>query len=159
MRYQYEEIKQAKLKPGEEEELETQRKLMLNSEKIAENLKQTDMALGENAIDAVSQAIRSLEKIETIDAKYEETVNHLKTIYYELQEIARDISNSREEIDFDEEQRNETEQRLDIINNLKRKYGNTVTEILAYKEQIKSEIEHIENLETYTNQLKMEKKI
>ena len=157
LKYQYEEIKQAKLKNNEEEELETQRRLILNSEKIAENLKQTDIALNENAIDAISVSIRALEKIENLDEKYEKTTSNLKNIYYELQEIAREISNSREEIDFNDEDRNKIEERLDIIHNLKRKYGNTIQEILEYKEKIKEEIEYIENLETYTNQLKEEK--
>ena len=157
LKYQYEEIKQAKLKNNEEEELDAQRRIMLNSEKIAENLKQTDIALSENAIDSISVSIRALEKIENIDEKYEKTTSNLKNIYYELQEIAREISNSREEIDFNDEDRNKIEERLDIIHNLKRKYGNTIQEILEYKEKIKEEIEYIENLETYTNQLKEEK--
>ena len=157
LKYQYEEIKQAKLKNNEEEELDAQRRIMLNSEKIAENLKQTDIALSENAIDSISVSIRALEKIESIDEKYEKTTSNLKNIYYELQEIAREISNSREEIDFNDEDRNKIEERLDTIHNLKRKYGNTIQEILEYKEKIKEEIEYIENLETYTNQLKEEK--
>ena len=157
LKYQYEEIKQAKLKNNEEEELDAQRRIMLNSEKIAENLKQTDITLSENAIDSISVSIRALEKIESIDEKYEKTTSNLKNIYYELQEIAREISNSREEIDFNDEDRNKIEERLDTIHNLKRKYGNTIQEILEYKEKIKEEIEYIENLETYTNQLKEEK--
>ncbi len=158
LQYQYEEIEQAKLKQGEEQDLDVQRKIMLNSEKIIENLKQTDIALGENAIDAISTAIRSLEKIENIDIKYEETANNLKNIYYELQEIAREITINREETEFNDEERNQIEERLDIIHNLKRKYGNTISEILSYKEEIKTEIEHIQNLETYINKLQKEKK-
>ncbi len=64
----------------------------------------------------------------------------------------------REDINFDEEERNIIEERLDIIHDLKRKYGNTISEILQYKQEIKHEIEHIENLEEYTNKLKKEKK-
>ncbi len=157
LRYQYEEIKEAKLKSDEEDELEAQRKIMLNSEKIAENLKQTDIQLGEHAIDSISASIRALEKIENLDAKYEKTTSDLKNIYYELQEISREISARRDEIDFNDEQRNQIEERLDIIHNLKRKYGNTIPEILAYKQELKEEINHIENLETYTNKLKEEK--
>ena len=157
LQYQYDEIKQANLKNGEEEQLEAQRRIILNSEKITENLKQTDIALGENAIDAISLAIRSLEKIENLDDKYKNTASNLKNIYYELQEIAREITIARQETDFNDHERNEIEERLDIINNLKRKYGNTITEILDYKKNIKSEIEHIKNLETYINQLKLEK--
>ncbi len=157
LRYQYDEIKQAKLKNGEEEELESQRKIILNAEKIAENLKEADSALGDNAIDAISVAIRALERIEDIDPKYQETTNNLKSSYYELQEIAREISSNREDTYFGEDERENIEERLCIIHDLKRKYGNTIQEILEYKDEIKQEIEHIENLETYTNNLKKQK--
>ena len=148
LKYQYEEIKQAKLKEGEEEDLEDRKKIIVNAEKIADNLKEADNALGNNAIDAISIAIRALEKIEDIDSQYKETANNLKSSYYELQEIAREISSKREDTNFDEEERNIIEERLDIIHDLKRKYGNTISEILQYKQEIKQEIEHIENLET-----------
>ena len=157
LKYQYDEIKQAKLKKGEEEDLDARRKIIMNSEKISENLKEADMALGEGAIDALSTAIRALEKIEDIDQKYEQTSSELKNVYYELQEIARDISSNKDEMCFNEEERNEIEERLDLIHSLKRKYGNTIEEILEYKEEIKKEIEYIENLEEYTNTLKKQK--
>ena len=158
LKYQYEEIKQAKLKEGEEEDLEDRKKIIVNAEKIADNLKEADNTLGNNAIDAISIAIRALEKIEDIDSQYKETANNLKSSYYELQEIAREISSKREDTNFDEEERKIIEERLDIIHDLKRKYGNTISEILQYKQEIKQEIEHIENLEEYTNKLKKEKK-
>lgn len=157
LKYQYDEIKQAKLKKGEEEDLDARRKIIMNSEKISENLKEVDMALGEGAIDAISTAIRALEKIENIDTKYEQISSELKNVYYELQEIARDISSNKDEMCFNEEERNEIEERLDLIHSLKRKYGNTIEEIIEYKEEIKKEIEHIENLEEYTNTLKKQK--
>ena len=157
LKYQYEEIEEAKLKKEEDEELENKRKLILNSEKIVENLKEADNILNESAIDSLSIAIRAMEKIENIDEKYSKATSSLKNVYYDLQEIARDISNNKEDIYFDEEERNEIEERLDQIHSLKRKYGNNIEEILEYKEEIKKEIEHIENLEEYTNKLKMEK--
>ncbi len=158
LKYQYEEIKQAKLRQGEEEELEDKKKIIVNAEKIAENLKEADNALGESAIDAISIAIRSLEKIEELDQRYKETTSNLKNSYYELQEIAREIASNRDETNFNEEERDYIEERLDTIHDLKRKYGNTINEILEYKEELKSEIKRIENLEEYTNKLKDEKK-
>ena len=103
-------------------------------------------------------AIRALEKIETIDEKYEKVSSNLKNIYYELQELSRDISGYSQDIYFDEEESNYIEERLDLIHSLKRKYGNTIQEILNYKEEIAQEIEHIENLEEYNNKLKQEQK-
>ena len=158
LRYQFNEIEEANLKVNEEENLEEKRKLMLNSEKISKNLNEADMAIGENSIDSINVAIRALEKIENIDKKYEDISSNLKNIYYELQEISRDISEHKEDVYFDEQERNEVEERLDLIYNLKRKYGNDVQEILNYKDEIEAEIKHIENLDEYNNKLKKELK-
>ena len=158
LRYQFNEIEEANLKVNEEDNLEEKRKLMINSEKISKNLNEADIAIGENSIDSLNVAIRALEKIENIDKEYEEISSNLKNIYYELQEISRDISEHKEDVYFDEQERNEVEERLDLIYNLKRKYGNDVQEILNYKDEIEAEINHIENLDEYNNKLKKELK-
>ena len=158
LRYQFNEIEESNLKVNEEDNLEEKRKLMLNSEKISKNLNEADIAIGENSIDSINTAIRALEKIENIDKKYEDISSNLKNIYYELQEISRDISEHKEDVYFDEQERNEVEERLDLIYNLKRKYGNDVQEILNYKDEIEAEINHIENLDEYNNKLKKELK-
>ena len=158
LRYQFNEIEEANLKVNEEDNLEEKRNLMINSEKISKNLNEADIAIGENSIDSLNVAIRALEKIENIDKEYEEISSNLKNIYYELQEISRDISEHKEDVYFDEQERNEVEERLDLIYNLKRKYGNDVKEILNYKDEIEAEINHIENLDEYNNKLKKELK-
>lgn len=158
LRYQFNEIEEANLKVNEEDNLEEKRKLMINSEKISKNLNEADISIGENSIDSLNVAIRALEKIEDIDKEYEEISSNLKNIYYELQEISRDISEHKEDVYFDEQERNEVEERLDLIYNLKRKYGNDVKEILNYKDEIEAEINHIENLDEYNNKLKKELK-
>lgn len=142
------------MKIGEEEELDGIRSRMLNSEKISQGLNEVDLEISSNAIDSVSKAVRALEKIENLDSAYEEKLNNLKSIYYDLQELSRDVASLKDDIDFDEEERQKVEQRLDLIFSLKRKYGNTIEEILKYKEEIECEIEQIENLEEYTNELK-----
>ena len=156
LKYQINEIEEANLKEGEEQTLEEKRKIIMNSEKIAQSLCQADESIEENTIDLLSNAIRALEKIESIDEKYEETANNLKNIYYELQEISRDIADFKEDTYFDEEERNNIEERLDLIYSLKRKYGNSIKEILQYGQEIKDEIYRIENLEEYNNKLKKE---
>ncbi len=158
LKYQLDEIEQANLKENEEIELEEKRKIMLNSEKISTNLQEADTSISENSIDSLNIAIRALEKIETIDEKYEAISSNLKNIYYELQEIGRDISEYKEDIYFDEAERTEVEERLDLIYSLKRKYGNDILEILNYKEEIRKEIEYIENLDEYNQKLKTELK-
>ena len=156
LKYQIEEIDQAKLKENEEYELEEKHKIMQNAEKITANLNEADSVISEAGIDSLSTAIKALEKIENIDEKYEKGASNLKSLYYELQEVSRDLSSYNEEIYFDEEERNEVEERLDLICSLKRKYGNSIKEILAYKEEIEEEVKHIENLDEYINKLKNE---
>ncbi len=158
LQYQIKEIEQAKLKTYEEKELEEKRTIIANAEKIAQNLQEADTLIADNGIDSISMAIRSLEKIEQMDSKYEKANSHLKSIYYELQELARDITSYKTDTQFNEEQRNEIEERLDLIYSLKRKYGNSIEEILKYNENIKKEVEHIENVEEYNEKLKKEQK-
>ena len=129
---------------------------MQNSEKITQNLNEADIAISESGIDSISVAIKALEKIENIDEKYEKLACNLKSLYYELQEVSRDLSSYNEDIYFDEEERNETEERLDLIFSLKRKYGNSIKEILEYEEEIEQEVSHIENLDEYNKKLRKE---
>jgi len=112
--------------------------------------------LDTNAIDSINIAIRAFEKIENIDEKYSKYLNQLKNVYYDLQELSRDISSLKDDVYFDEEERNEIEQRLDLIFSLKRKYGNSIEEILNYKDELDEEIEKIENSEEYILGLKYE---
>ena len=154
LKYQVNEIEEANLKIGEEEKLDEKRAKIQNSEKIVENLNAVNDALGENTIDSISYAVRALEKIESIDKKYQNCNNSLKSIYYELQELSRDVLDYKEEVDFDEEERNKIEERLDLIYSLKRKYGNNIEEILKYKNEIEEEISRIENLDQYNQKLR-----
>ena len=158
LKYQFNEIESVNLQNNEEEELEKKQKLIQNSEKIASTLNDVDISIGENAIDLLSNAIRQIEKIENIDNKYQECTNSLKSVYYELQEISRDVSNYKEDIYFDENEQKEIEDRLDLIYDLKRKYGNSIKEILNYKTEVQNEMYRIENMEEYTNTLKKEQK-
>lgn len=147
LQYQYKEIKLAKLKQEEEDKLEEERKIIINSEKVANALNNVSNNLEGTVIDLVNDSIRALEKIENVNEKYNKKLIELKNIYYEVQELSRDIGGMKEEIYFDERQRNAIEERLDEIYSLKRKYGNTIEEILKYKDELENEIDRIENLD------------
>lgn len=147
LEYQYKEIKSANLKRGEDEQLEEKRKIIMSSEKVAESLNNVSNNLEGTIIDVINDSIRALEKIEDVNSKYGEKLVEMKNIYYEVQEVARDISSMKEDVYFDEEERNEIEERLDEIYSLKRKYGNTIDEIIEYKEKLENEIDRIENLD------------
>lgn len=156
LKYQQNEIEEANLKQGEDETLEEQRKIILNSEKIVENLEIADNTLTEQVIEGINTSIRALEKIEGIDENYSKKLSELKNVYYDIQELSRDISEAKEDVYFDEQERNEMEERLDLIFALKRKYGNSIEEILKYKQKVEQEIYEIENVDEINNKLKKE---
>ena len=147
LKYQYKEIKGAKLKNGEDEQLEEKRKIMMNSEKVAEALNLVSSNLEGTVIDVVNESIRAFEKIENVDERYSQKLSELKNIYYEVQELSRDVCSMNEDTYFDENERNQVEERLDEIYSLKRKYGNTIEDILKYQDELESEINRIENLD------------
>lgn len=156
LNYQVNEIKNASLKINEDEELEEQRNLIINAEKISKSLNEADMQINENALNSISIAIKKLEKIEDINIKYQKTLSSLKSNYYDLQEIAIDLNHYNSDTSFEEKKRDEIENRIDEINDLKRKYGNTIEEILNYKNEVEEEIDKIENLEEKNKELKTE---
>ena len=159
LKYQLDEIEQANLKSGEEDELNECHKIMKNSEKIYTSLTEIEDSLSNTAIEAINNSIRCFEKIEGLGEKYQEKLTELKNIYYEVQELSRDVSDMNSDLIFDEERRNEVEKRLDLIYSLKRKYGNSIEEILEYKQRIEDEIYNIENCEEKNDELKKKMKL
>ena len=159
LNYQLREIENAKLKIGEDIKLNEEHNLMKNCQKLQENLEAIDENLSNQAIESVSNSIRCLEKISSCGKMYEEKLLELKSIYYEIQELTRDISSMKEDVFFDEEERDNVEKRIDEIFSLKRKYGNSIEEILKYKEKLEMEINEIQNVDEINNKLKQEKEI
>ncbi len=159
LKYELNEIKQAKLKIKEDQDLEEKRKVLLNYEKITENIDKANVEINENTIDSINIAIKSIEKIEELDDKYSVILNNLKNSYYDLQELGRDIINLKGEDNFDKEYIKQVEERLDLIYLLKKKYGNNIEEIMEYSENLNKEIYEIENLEQYNNKLKQDLQI
>ena len=159
LRYQLNEIEEASLKEGEEDELLEERKIIAASEKITNNLYEAQNSLNESAIESMEHAIRALEKIEEYSDKFKCIVERLRSSYYEVEECARDVENEADRNTFDEERLGEIENRLECIKTLKRKYGNTVKEILEYKSKVKKDIYDIENLEEYILKLKKDLKV
>ena len=114
LQYEFDEIDKADLKLGEEETLNERRVIFQNAEKIGKSLNESSQEI-DNAVECINGAIKSLDKIESLDKKYSEMLTELKGAYYEIEEISRDISDMNLDIDFNEEERNEVEERLDMI--------------------------------------------
>lgn len=156
LKYQLNEIEVANLKIGEDIEIEEKYKIMMNSEKLKENLNIIDSNINEKAIEYISNSIRCLEKIEEYGDVYREKLSELKSIYYELQETARDLSGLKNQTDFDEYEMNELERRLDVIISLKRKYGNNIEDIIEYKKRLEKEINQITHIDEINEELRKE---
>ena len=155
LQYEFDEIDKAKLKNGEEESLSEKRNLFINFEKISKGLNDTNENIS-MSVETVNNSIKALEKIESFDENYSKKLEELKNIYYELEEFSRDISDLDSDMFYDENEQNEIEERLDLIFSLKRKYGNSIEEILDYKNKIEEEINRINNLDEVNEKIKKE---
>lgn len=158
LEYQRNEIKDANLQEGEEEELDEKLKKILNSEKIQKNLEESHYKLSEEILSELSSIVKMIEKISEYDNNYEKTREQLQSTYYDLEEAERELYDYKESVFFDEEERIDLESRIDLIQNLKRKYGNNIEEILQYEKDVEDQINLIENLHDYIEKLKIEKK-
>ena len=157
LQYQLDEIENANLKIGEDEKLQEKSIMFANYEKVAQNLSSSNDAC-KNAVDNISEAIKSISKIENVDKKYSEKLTELKNIYYEIDEFSRDLSDENDDMYFDTNERDEVEDRLDLITSLKRKYGNTIEEILNFEKDLQNRIDKINNLDEINSKLKKELK-
>ena len=156
LEYQYNEIQNANLKIGEDERIESELKLIQNSEKIVTNLSKVENELSNNVINGFETSIRFLSKIGNIDEKYNKKLSSIESMYYDIQEILADITSYRDDINFDEITTKELTNRIDLIYSLKRKYGNSIEDIINYKLKVKEQIESINNLDEYIMKLKEE---
>lgn len=157
LQYEFDEIEKANLKVGEEDGLREKSVLFENSEKIAKSLNEAT-TFSDEAVDSINKTIKAIDRISNIDEKYNNKLSELKNIYYEIEEFSRDLSDFNSDIEFDECERDEVEERLDLIASLKRKYGNSIEEILEFKNNTEAEIERINNLDDYNNKLKQKQK-
>ena len=155
LQYEFEEIEKAGLKEGEEEELENKHSLFMNAEKISTSLEDAYTNTQES-MDSVNAAVKSLARICDIDKKYNQIFERLQNVFYELEENCYEIRDSKDMDSFNEEDRNYIEERLDLISDLKRKYGSTIKEILEFKADTEAEIDRINGLEQHNKELKQE---
>ena len=159
IKFQINEIDSANLNEEEYEDLKTQRDLCRNSEKIYNNLSLSYERLYEgeiNAVDLIGVASRELADIASFDKNIGEYSENIERIMYELQDISRDIRNYKENISFNPYEMEEIEQRIDQINNLRRKYGNSISEIFEYREKIQNRLDEILNRDEKVAALKEE---
>ena len=156
LKYQKDEILQAKLSESEEASLEERRNIMMNSEKIVGALKKSYSLFDEAILDNIGNVTYELSSISHINPKYESVLQTINDSYYALKDASSEILDYAEEVEFDEAEQREVEERMDLIFSLKRKYGNDVKKILEYLEQITEELNFLENSEEIIEKMKKE---
>jgi len=146
-RFQLEEIEKARLKPGEDESLADERRKLMHAEKLAESVAEAhDLLYGSKGLAALSKAVSLLEEVAAIDpAAFRPMVEQLQSAYYAVEDAAFQLRDYRDRLEFEPERLAQIERRLDVLHALKRKYGDTVEDILAYRDRIREEMDRLEN--------------
>lgn len=159
--YQTNDIELAELVVGEDDLLEEEKNLLVNYQRIVGALSVSYDALqGEegSGIDLIGSAMTEMSGIEEIDGKYKQISESISNSYFQLQEAASDILKEMDQLAYDENRLNEIEKRLELIHQMKRKYGDSLAEIMNYYEKITIELSQIKNREdhiyTLTTELK-----
>lgn len=158
IQYQLSEIEQAKLQPNEDEDLLLERRKLANSEKLYKALHDSYNSLyGEGkGLDWLNNALNHLEEAKNIDPGLNSFFEAISSSYYLMEETAFSLSNELEKIEFNPERLEEIETRLNEINQLKRKYGTSVSAILEYGNKIAEELNTLVNKDDHIKQMENE---
>lgn len=154
LRFELEDIDKASLRPGEVEELEEERKILSNAERLRElctliygSIKGSDLSSDDfkPALDQLQVAQRNILELARLDNTLEDIANTLSEAVYQLEDVATTVSGYESDIEDDPNRLADIEERLDLITKLKRKYGSTIEEILAYAAKSQAELDTIVN--------------
>ena len=154
LRFQAEEIATARLRPGEDATLERERRLLGNAERLRElcagvhgALAGEDASDGSGALDQLAAARRALDELVRLDPALSEQMAALDEALYKLEDVAAGVRSYQEEIAADPARLAEVEERLDLLARLRRKYGATIEEIVAYGAEAFAELDQLTHRE------------
>lgn len=156
LHFQSDEIASAQLVAGEEEQLLEERNKLNNFQKIADALTISYAALNgedDSSLDKIGTSMNELASIESLDSEYKTLSDTVQNAYYLLQEASGDLSRLIDGLELDEGRLNEVENRLELIRQMKRKYGDSIVTILSYYEEITKELAEADFLEGGTGDL------
>lgn len=166
LNFQKQEIERANLRPGEDEELQHERKLLSAAEKLANDSTQVyELLYGseESITDKLGQVLDLLKNLAQIDDSLSPLLTTGESVSYQLEDLAYSLRDYAQKVEFNPQRLEEIERRLDELNRLKRKYGNTLSEILDLKNNIDAELasynegeERLEKLEKELEELEKE---
>lgn len=147
--FQVNEIESAQLQPGEEDQLVAERDRLDNFQKINDALQRTQLTLtGEDTTpgvnDQLSDALQAMRGIADFDPAFQQLTSSLETAYYALSDAVGDVSTQLDTLEWDEGRLNEIERRLEVINQLKYKYGDSEEQVLKYYTKIAAELKQMQ---------------
>ena len=147
--FQIEEIRAANLVSGEEEQLKERRKVLQNAEKLSDALRMADEALyggdsSDGAAGLLSNAEHALSRVSTISTDMQTLHQKISDLMYSVQDAADELRTMRDDLSYSEGELEEIEERLDAIHKLKRKYGASVEDVLAYLADSEQRLDEIE---------------
>lgn len=158
LKFQVNEIETAQLQAGEENQLVAERDRLDNFQKINDALQQTQVILtGEEtsagANDQIGSAMQSMQAIADFDPAFKQIAASLETAYYALSDAVGDVSSQLDLLEWDEGRLDEIERRLDVINQLKRKYGDSEEQVLSYYDKIAAELKQMQSTDETADDL------
>jgi DNA repair protein RecN (Recombination protein N) len=158
IQFQYDEIQSADLKLNEDEELLEEKQKLGNFERIYDSIQTSYSALqGEQkGLDWIAMVMDNLQNAADLDPAYKTIAESVANSFYLLEDAARSIRNELDSLEYDPQRLNEIDERLNEINQLKRKYGRSIGEILEYSSGIEEEIETLQNKEVHIGQMEKE---
>ncbi|MBU2609111.1 MAG: DNA repair protein RecN [Chloroflexi bacterium] len=151
LRFQIDEISRAELQEGEEEELEHQRTVIASAEKLKASSYEAYQAIygadkypqSVSALEKLNEALLAMKKLVEVDPTLKSELDYMEETVQGLAEVARDIRSYSDRLEYDPRRLEAVESRLELINSLKRKYGQTIAEILTCLEQAEGQLEDI----------------
>jgi DNA repair protein RecN (Recombination protein N) len=157
--FQKKEIEAARLQPGEDQKLETEKRVLANAEKLYGAATSAYQALYEDdasALTNISAARKQLEELARFDTKFLEALASLESAKAAIEDVSATARDYADGIDASPERLAEIEDRLALIDRLKRKYGSNVDEVIAYGEDVARKLNELENREDVVRELKKE---
>ena len=159
LRYQIDEISKAELEIDEDVKLEGRRKILQNAEKLSDGIQAAAACLygdddSDGAASLLADAEREISRLSRYTDAYESLREKLADLMYQVQDVAEEVRDIRNDLSYSPDELEQIESRLDIIHRLKRKYGGSCEEILAYLENAKNELDEIEFADDTIERLK-----
>ncbi len=162
LRYQIEDISKAELEEGEDDALEQRRKILQNAEKLSDGINAAVECLygsdeTDGAASLLAEAQRELSRLSRFTDAYTDLHERVSDLMYQVQDVAEEVRDARDGLSYSADELERIEARLDVIHRLRRKYGASCADILAYLDRAKQELDEIEFADDHLGSLKKDR--